>query len=130
MITSKLRLRGIRHSFLTDGAPTHVLDGIDLHVSEGELVSVVGPSGCGKSTLLNVIAGLRDPDAGVVSVDERTGVENRLGLAGYMHQDDLLMPWRTVLDNTILGLEVQGVPVKKARAKALSHFDAFGLYRI
>ena len=124
--TTKLRLRGIRHSFLTDGAPTPVLDGIDLHVSDGELVSVIGPSGCGKSTLLNVIAGLQDPDDGAVYVD---GVPagNRLGIAGYMHQEDLLMPWRTVLDNTILGLEVQGVSRTEARTKALSHFEAFGL---
>ena len=124
--TSKLRVRGIRHSFLTDGAPTPVLDGIDLHVSDGELVSVIGPSGCGKSSLLNVIAGLQDPESGAVYVDG-VPTDNRLGLAGYMHQDDLLMPWRTVLDNTILGLEVQGVPRKEARARALMHFDAFGL---
>lgn len=123
---NKLRLRGIRHSFLTDGASTPVLDGIDLHVQQGELVSVIGPSGCGKSTLLNVIVGLQDPDAGAVYVDD-VSIENRLGLAGYMHQDDLLMPWRTVLDNTILGLEVQGVSRKEARARAMSHFDAFGL---
>ena len=124
--TTKLRLRGIRHSFLTNGAPTPVLDGIDLHVSEGELVSVIGPSGCGKSTLLNVITGLQDPDPGAVFVDG-VPADSRLGIAGYMHQEDLLMPWRTVLDNTILGLEVQGVPRKEARAKALVHFDAFGL---
>ena len=124
--TSKLHLRGIRHSFLTDSAPTSVLDGIDLHVSDGELVSVIGPSGCGKSTLLNVIAGLQEPESGTVYVDG-VAAEDRLGLAGYMHQDDLLMPWRTVLDNTILGLEVQGVSRKEARARALGHFDAFGL---
>ncbi len=124
--TTKLRLSGIRHSFLTDGAPTPVLDGIDLHVSDGELVSVIGPSGCGKSTLLNVIAGLQEPESGAVYVDGAAS-DNRLGLAGYMHQDDLLMPWRTVLDNTILGLEVQGVSRREARSRALSHFDAFGL---
>ncbi len=124
--TTKLRLRGIHHSFLTNGAPTPVLDGIDLHVSEGELVSVIGPSGCGKSTLLNVITGLQDPDAGAVFVDG-VPTDRRLGIAGYMHQEDLLMPWRTVLDNTILGLEVQGVPRKEARVRALSHFETFGL---
>ena len=124
--TTKLRLSGIRHSFFTNSAPTPVLDGVDLHVSNGELVSVIGPSGCGKSTLLNVIAGLQEPNAGAVYVDN-VPVDNRLGLAGYMHQDDLLMPWRSVLDNTILGLEVQGVSRKEARSRALDHFEAFGL---
>ena len=85
-----------------------MLDGVDFDVAPGEFVSVIGPSGCGKSTLFNVIAGLERPDAGRVLVDgeDATG---RVDPFAYMPQQDLLFPWRTVLDNTTLGLEVAGM---------------------
>ena len=103
-----------------------VLEGVDFSATTGEFVSIIGPSGCGKSTLLNTIAGLEQPDAGSVEMDGAQAV-NRLGLVGYMHQKDLLMPWRTVLDNAILGLEVQGVSRRNARKRALELIDDFGL---
>ena len=103
-----------------------VLEGVDFSATNGEFVSIIGPSGCGKSTLLNTIAGLEQPDAGSVEMDGAQAV-NRLGLVGYMHQKDLLMPWRTVLDNAILGLEVQGVSRRNARKRALELIDDFGL---
>ena len=87
---------------------------------------MIGPSGCGKSTLFDVIAGLERPDAGRVLVDgaDATGhVEH----AAYMPQRDLLFPWRTVLDNTTLGLEVAGVRRRAARARAQPLFAPFGL---
>ena len=85
-----------------------VLDGVAFDVAPGEFVSVIGPSGCGKSTLFDVIAGLERPDAGRVLVDgeDATG---RVDPFAYMPQQDLLFPWRTVLDNTTLGLEVAGM---------------------
>ena len=86
----------------------------------------MGPSGCGKSTMLNTIAGLEQPDAGWVELDG-TRADQRLGLAGYMQQKDLLMPWRTVLDNAALGLEVHGVTRRDARKRALELVDVFGL---
>ena len=100
-----------------------------LHVGVGEFVSVVGPTGCGKSTLLNVAAGLLEPSSGTVSVfGERlrasAGVNKR---AGYMFQADALMPWRHILDNATLGLEVQGMSRVKARAKVLPLLPDFGL---
>ena len=103
-----------------------VLEGVDFSATNGEFVSIIGPSGCGKSTLLNTIAGLEQPDAGSVDLDGAQTV-NRLGLVGYMHQKDLLMPWRTVLDNAILGLEVQGMSRRNARKRALELIDDFGL---
>ena len=102
------------------------MEGVDFSATSGEFVSIIGPSGCGKSTLLNTIAGLEQPDAGSVELDGAQTV-NRLGLVGYMQQKDLLMPWRTVLDNAILGLEVQGVSRRNARKQALELVDAFGL---
>jgi putative hydroxymethylpyrimidine transport system ATP-binding protein len=103
-----------------------VLDGISLTVTSGEFVALVGPSGCGKSTLFDVVAGLERPDAGRVLVDgaEATG---RTDAFAYMPQQDLLFPWRTVLDNTTLGLEVAGVRRRAARERARPLFAAFGL---
>jgi len=94
-----------------------VLDGIDLDVRPGEFVSVIGPSGCGKSTVFGIIAGLDAPDTGSVSAPT----------CAHMPQKDLLFPWRSVLDNTILGLDVQRVPRKQARARAAELFPRFGL---
>ena len=103
-----------------------VLDGVSLAVGPGEFVAVIGPSGCGKSTLFDVIAGLEPPDAGRVLVDgaEATG---RTDAFAYMPQQDLLFPWRSVLDNTTLGLEVAGVRRRAARERARPLFAEFGL---
>jgi ABC-type nitrate/sulfonate/bicarbonate transport system ATPase subunit len=118
----KLALDGVRLAF---GA-LPVLDGVSFDVAPGEFVSVVGPSGCGKSTLFNVVAGLVAPDGGRVLVDgaDATG---RTDPFAYMPQQDLLFPWRTVLDNTALGLEVAGVPRAEARRRAGELFEPFGL---
>jgi ABC-type nitrate/sulfonate/bicarbonate transport system ATPase subunit len=102
------------------------LDGVDLEVGEGEFVSIVGPSGCGKSTLFNILAGLVAPSHGTITVDgERT--TRLLGRFGYMPQKDLLMPWRSVLDNVTLGLELQGVARREARQRAITELPRFGL---
>jgi ABC-type nitrate/sulfonate/bicarbonate transport system ATPase subunit len=104
------------------------LDGLDLEVADSEFVSVIGPSGCGKSTLFNILAGLEEPSAGTLELDgDRVEASGLLGRVGYMPQRDLLMPWRTILDNTILGLEVAGVGRAEARRRALELFPAFGL---
>lgn len=94
-----------------------VLDGVSFGVGSGEFVSIIGPSGSGKSTVFNMLAGLDTPDAGAVRVPP----------CAYMPQKDLLFPWRTVLDNTALGLQVQGVAKKNARARARELFPIFGL---
>jgi ABC-type nitrate/sulfonate/bicarbonate transport system ATPase subunit len=95
-----------------------VLDGLSLDVSAGEFVAVIGPSGCGKSTLLNLVAGLDTPSSGRVEGN---------GECAYMPQRDLLFPWRSVLENTAIGLEVQGVPRRIARERARRLFPVFGL---
>jgi ABC-type nitrate/sulfonate/bicarbonate transport system ATPase subunit len=123
---TKIRVESVSKSFYVDGRRQLVLDDIELTVGESEFVSIIGPSGCGKSTLLNIVAGLDSADSGTTSVEGTQG-SSSLGQVGYMQQKDLLLPWRTVLDNTILGLELSGVPKRQARSRALELTKTFGL---
>ena len=123
---AKIRAQSISKSYSIDGQRVPVLSGIDLSVGAGEFVSIIGPSGCGKSTLLNIIAGLQEPDSGVVEL-EGDPSNRRLGQIGYMQQKDLLLPWRTVLDNATLGLELRGMSRREARQKAMDLSQEFGL---
>jgi ABC-type nitrate/sulfonate/bicarbonate transport system ATPase subunit len=125
---SKLRVESLAKTFPGQGpdADLIALQGVDLEIGAGEFVSIVGPSGCGKSTLLGLLAGLSRPSAGRILLDGEPS-ELPLGRVGYMPQRDLLMPWRTVLDNVILGLELAGVPRRAARARAARELHRFGL---
>jgi ABC-type nitrate/sulfonate/bicarbonate transport system ATPase subunit len=89
-------------------------------------VSLIGPSGCGKSTIFNIVAGLEAPTTGRVLIDgnDATGF---IGNVGYMLQKDLLLPWRTVLDNVALGMEIRGTPLAEARQRALPLLQRYGL---
>lgn len=104
----------------------HVLDGVSLDVKAGEFVSIVGPSGCGKTTLLNIIVGLIEQDKGSIKF-KNIPSDKRLGRIAYIQQKDLLFPWRSVVDNAILGLELEGISKSVAREKAMSLMDTFGL---
>ena len=109
-----------------DSQPLQVLSDVNFHVEDGEFVSVIGPSGCGKSTLLNIIAGLDTPTSGSLTL-HGSHDRQRLGSVGYMQQKDLLMPWRSVMGNAILGLELQGVSRREASDRARQHLGRFGL---
>lgn len=122
----KLVLNAIGKNFLLNGEMIPVLLGVDMVVRKGEFVSIIGPSGCGKSTILNIIAGLEEPTNGSICVDGEESL-SRLGDIGYMNQKDLLLPWRTVLDNAILGLEIHGETKSAGRALALDLIESFGL---
>lgn len=99
---------------------------ISLELRPCEVLALVGPSGCGKTTLFNAIAGLIPVQAGTVEVGG-TRVDKAAGHVGYMLQKDLLLPWRTVIDNVTLGLEVRGVSRRKARATAMDLIRRYGL---
>ncbi|MDO6588145.1 ABC transporter ATP-binding protein [Salipiger sp. 1_MG-2023] len=109
----------------TDAAVEAVRD-ITLDLHRGEILALVGPSGCGKTTLFNAIAGLIPLQGGQVSVGG-TKVEEAKGHVGYMLQKDLLLPWRSVIDNITLGLEIRGIAKAKARARAQDLIDRYGL---
>ncbi|WP_395059888.1 ABC transporter ATP-binding protein [Polaromonas sp.] len=97
-----------------------------LRIRAGEFVSVVGPTGCGKSTLLNIGAGLLPPTSGIVKVFGQAlqGINTR---AGYMFQTEALMPWRSAIDNVMVGLQYHGVPDTEARAQAQAWLERVGL---
>ncbi|MDR2784662.1 MAG: ABC transporter ATP-binding protein [Treponema sp.] len=103
-----------------------VIRGISLELPEGGFISLLGPSGVGKTTLFNVLSGVDRPDEGRVFLEggDITGVSGRVS---YMLQKDLLLEFRTVLDNVILPLLIRGESKKKARARAAPFFPVFGL---
>lgn len=109
-----MRLDSVSKSF----GELEVLRDVSFSVEEGEFVSLVGPSGAGKSTIFNIIAGLDTPTSGQLLID---------GSVAYMPQHDALFPWRTIEQNTALGLEVQGVGRRQAVARARELFGEFGL---
>jgi ABC-type nitrate/sulfonate/bicarbonate transport system ATPase subunit len=103
-----------------------VIKNINLELPQGGFISLIGPSGTGKTTLFNILAGVEKPDAGFVFLNN----ENITGMNGkvsYMLQKDLLLEYRTVLDNVILPLLIRGEKKKPAREKASSFFSMFGL---
>lgn len=120
-------LAGVEIGFaLKGGGVYRAVAGIDLRVAAGEFVAIVGPTGCGKSTLLNAAAGLLVPRAGAVTIfgDTLSGLNGR---AGYLFQQDALMPWKTALDNVAVALEPQGVPRSEALRRARGWLARVGL---
>jgi ABC-type nitrate/sulfonate/bicarbonate transport system ATPase subunit len=124
--STKLFIDDVSMNFATPAGVFHALDHIRLSVPQGRFVSLIGPSGCGKSTIFNIVAGLQEPSEGRVLIDgvDATGT---IGRVGYMLQKDLLLPWRTLTDNIILGMEIQGVKLATARARALPLLRRYGL---
>jgi ABC-type nitrate/sulfonate/bicarbonate transport system ATPase subunit len=118
--------RGISKSFQRDGGPIQALRDLDLHVPAGRFASILGPSGSGKSTLLGILAGLDRPDSGEVKLLQ-AGADNAQLHVGYMPQRDLLLPWRSALDNATVALEVSGIDKRVARERVLPLFAEFGL---
>src|ERR1700751_1231206 len=122
----QLSVRGVTKSFHGKAGEVRVLDGLSFDIHERDFVSIIGPSGCGKTTVFNIIAGLIEPDAGTL-IYRGEEIASLRGRVGYMMQKDLLFPWRTVLQNVLLGLEMRGVDRAAATAAAREHLAAFGL---
>jgi NitT/TauT family transport system ATP-binding protein len=124
--TPKVELRAVDlHYFGLEGE-IEALKDISLSIFPGEFVAIIGQSGCGKSTLLSLIAGILRPTEGVVLLDGKavTGPSRKVG---YMLQQDYLFEWRTILENAVLGAEIQGIPMATARARAEQLLSRYGL---
>ncbi|QND46780.1 ABC transporter ATP-binding protein (plasmid) [Rhizobium lusitanum] len=122
-----VRLNNVSISFgIAGGKRFDAVAGTDLDVAGDEFLAIVGPTGCGKSTLLNVAAGLLEPASGSVEIFGRPlkGLNRQ---AGYLFQQDSLMPWKTVLENVAIGLEVSGVSTSEARKSAMEWLERVGL---
>ncbi len=127
--TSAIRLDDVRIAFAIKGRPTYeAVAPTSFEVRENEFVAVVGPTGCGKSTLLNAVAGLLKPVAGAVTVLGKP-LSGLCREAGYLFQQDAVMPWKTALDNVALGLEVTGRSREGALAEAREWLVKVGLSR-
>jgi NitT/TauT family transport system ATP-binding protein len=99
-----------------------VINDLNLRVEAGEFLAILGPSGCGKSTLLRIIAGLAEPDSGTIALEPADAYQT-----GYVFQDAHLLPWRTVLENAVLPLELMGVSREEGIAKARAALKNVGL---
>ena len=121
-----IEIKNISKSFRVNGEDRRALMPTDLLIEEGKFVTLIGPSGCGKSTLFNIIAGLLPPSSGDIQIQGKSILEQK-GYVGYMLQKDMLLPWRSILDNIILGLEISGVKKKEARERAFPLMQKYGL---
>ena len=96
-----LNVENLCKSFFFMGKKVHVLKDISFSVAENEFISIIGSSGCGKSTLLELIAGITTPDSGKI-FERDTEITGKAGFAGYMPQDDLLLPWLSLVSFTVI----------------------------
>lgn len=127
MIQSKLTLNNLTKGYsLANNQSLTVLDDITLTVLPGEFISVIGPSGCGKTTLFNIITGVEEQTFGTIYLDGNL-LSQRSGKFGYMLQQPLLLPWRTVEENLVLGSDIAGISRKISLEKARLLLRKFGL---
>ena len=130
MSSFKLQIKDINKSYqLNKRVTLDTLSEVTLHINEGEIVSLIGPSGCGKSTLLDIIAGLSVPDSGEVLLNNQKSIIGHKGFVSYMQQKDVLFPWRTIVENMVVPLEIIGANKQAALLEARSMLATFGLER-
>ncbi len=117
----KLSVNGLRFSY----SDKPIINDLSLNINNGEFVSILGPSGCGKSTLLNIFAGILKPQSGEILIDNKKYEKANHHFA-YMPQNDLLLPWKTILDNVCLYGEIHHHK-KEIKETALHQMEKFGL---
>ena len=119
-------IRQVGKSYGSLKGAVHALEGIELDIRESEFISILGPSGCGKSTLLKCIAGLEKPTSGQIQIQGKplNGPPDRLGM---VFQRDVLLDWRTVLDNVLITAEFAHIPTASMSDRALQLLWRFGL---
>lgn len=126
-MTHKLVAENVGHTFHLKNESIVAMENMNFYAGEQEFVTFVGPSGSGKSTLFNVLAGLLEPTRGEVLINGEVTTGKPHPALGYVLQKDLLLPWRTLIDNVVLGLEVRGVPKREAYERARPLFARYRL---
>ncbi len=122
-----LEVKGISKKYQSKKSEILAIDNINFRVKKGEFVSIIGPSGCGKSTLLSIIAGLENKTTGEIYIEGKK-VEGISDKVGYMLQRDCLLEWRTILSNTMLGLEIKGKNDSEGKEYVESLLKKYNLY--
>lgn len=116
-----LNIKNLKKIYHDKSGETIAIDDISLNIMDKSFISIVGPSGCGKSTLLSILAGLETKSDGSINTNKDIKI-------GYMLQSDSLFPWRTVLENCLLGLEINNSLNDESKNKVISLLKAYGLY--
>lgn len=122
-----LEVKGISKKYQSKKSEILAINNINFRVKKGEFVSIIGPSGCGKSTLLSIIAGLENKTTGEIYIEGKK-IERISDKVGYMLQRDCLLEWRTILSNTMLGLEIKGKNNKEGKEYVESLLKKYNLY--
>ncbi len=122
-----LEVKNITKKYQNKEGEILAIQDINFRVNKGEFVSIIGPSGCGKSTLLSIIAGLEDKTTGEIYI-EGEKIEGLSSKIGYMLQRDCLLEWRSIISNTMFGLEIKGNKDKKAKEYVEELLKKYNLY--
>jgi NitT/TauT family transport system ATP-binding protein len=126
MLENRLDVNNLSHAFIkANGEEIRIFQNLEFSVGPAEIVAIVGRSGAGKSTLFNLISGLLSPSAGNISLGRRD--DGSPGSIAYMLQKDLLLPWRTILENAVLGIELQRPVTEADRSRARTMLARYGL---
>lgn len=118
----KIELKHVKKSYYFNDSETNIFKSLDLAINECEIVAFIGPNGCGKSTLFNIISKIDTNYSGEINIKNSSDFA-----IAYMFQNDLLMPWKTVMDNTLIGIEIQGKLNNDLKELALKFLQLFGL---
>ncbi|MGH6943073.1 MAG: ABC transporter ATP-binding protein, partial [Geminicoccaceae bacterium] len=121
-----IAIEGLNKTYATQRGPVCALEGIGFDVAEGEFLAIVGPSGCGKSTLLKILAGLIPASTGAAALHGERIIGPRRDI-GVVFQQPVLFPWRTVLDNVLLPIDIQRRGRERHKAQALDLIKLVGL---
>ena len=116
-----IEIKNLRKYYHDKNGETLAIDNISLEVNKGDFISIIGTSGCGKSTLLSILAGLETKSEGIIKYNKKNFK------IGYMLQKDSLFPWRTVLENCLIGLEIEKTITKEKKEKVISLLEKYGL---
>ena len=115
-----LEIRNLKKNYHDDRSEITAIEDVNLEIKDKEFVSIVGPSGCGKSTLLSILSNLEKKSNGEILLDKKLKI-------GYMLQKDSLFPWRTILENCLIGLEVTNSSTEENKKRVITLLETYGL---